>query len=507
MEPADGRGRRRRAGWRRSSPSTTGWWCGRRAGSRREVRRGDRDAGTAASDTIAATEALSRPSRRHRRRDRRWTSGWTGTRPTTRRSPALYERPRQGRRQGHDKVRQAHRGREGRPGPPAGGRAGPRRDHVRHRQGGLNGAVIAHRGGQGQAGRRPGAARRAAPSSAPRALDAAPRQRHPDRRAAGTLRNASYRPTPCPATRGRPPASFGGQIIVQSRVVTDQPWDVATDVLVIPIVERTRPSRGRSTSWTGAAGGELRALAAFGELKAKRFATSLAASRRAAGAVACWPSAPATPARLDREAIVRDRGLGGAPTRRPDRRAPGGLAGAAGRCARARPARSSPNSSRAASSRARTTRRRSTARRWSRAAGARRADPRGRARRGRRGRRWPPPSAASIIGEGANMARTLSNRAANDVSPEVLADEARAIAEATRPVDRRHRAGAGDRARHGHVHRGRAGQRQPAPDDRPALGRGRASATRSTATSRSSARASASTRAGSASSRPTGWTR
>ena len=34
-----------------------------------------------------------------------------------------------------------------------------------------------------------------------------------------------------------------------------------------------------------------------------------------------------------------------------------------------------------------------------------------------------------IIGEGANTARTLSNRASNDVSPAVLADEARAIAE------------------------------------------------------------------------------
>ena len=33
------------------------------------------------------------------------------------------------------------------------------------------------------------------------------------------------------------------------------------------------------------------------------------------------------------------------------------------------------------------------------------------------------------MGEGANTARTLSNRAANDVSPAVLADEARAIAE------------------------------------------------------------------------------
>jgi leucyl aminopeptidase len=34
-----------------------------------------------------------------------------------------------------------------------------------------------------------------------------------------------------------------------------------------------------------------------------------------------------------------------------------------------------------------------------------------------------------IMAEGANLARTLSNRASNDVSPEVLADEARAIAE------------------------------------------------------------------------------
>src|SRR4029077_6210817 len=34
-----------------------------------------------------------------------------------------------------------------------------------------------------------------------------------------------------------------------------------------------------------------------------------------------------------------------------------------------------------------------------------------------------------VIGEGANIARPLSNRASNDVSPAVLADEARAIAE------------------------------------------------------------------------------
>ncbi len=35
-----------------------------------------------------------------------------------------------------------------------------------------------------------------------------------------------------------------------------------------------------------------------------------------------------------------------------------------------------------------------------------------------------------IIGEGANIARRLANRSANDVTPQVLADEARAVAEA-----------------------------------------------------------------------------
>ena len=58
-----------------------------------------------------------------------------------------------------------------------------------------------------------------------------------------------------------------------------------------------------------------------------------------------------------------------------------------------------------------------------------------------------PPSAASIIGEGANIARTLSNRAANDVSPEVLADEARAIAEQHGLWIDVIEPGAGDRAR------------------------------------------------------------
>ena len=58
---------------------------------------------------------------------------------------------------------------------------------------------------------------------------------------------------------------------------------------------------------------------------------------------------------------------------------------------------------------------------WTSSCSSSRALPERRSGRAERGR---------IIGEGANMARRLSNRAANDVSPQVLADEARAVAEA-----------------------------------------------------------------------------
>ncbi len=64
---------------------------------------------------------------------------------------------------------------------------------------------------------------------------------------------------------------------MQIRVVTDQPWDVATDVLVVPVVGEL--------AFTGAydeldkrTGGELRALQAFGELRDRRYGTALAAS-------------------------------------------------------------------------------------------------------------------------------------------------------------------------------------------------------------------------------------
>ena len=78
---------------------------------------------------------------------------------------------------------------------------------------------------------------------------------------------------------------------------------------------------------------------------------------------------------------------------------------------------------------------------------------------------------------------------------------------AARPVDRRHRARAGDRDGDGHVHGRRPGQRQPAADDRHALGRGRGARRARPPPRASSARASASTRAASASSRPPAWKR
>ena len=68
---------------------------------------------------------------------------------------------------------------------------------------------------------------------------------------------------------------------MQLRVVTDQPWDVAADVLVIPIVGEPA-FEGPLDELDQRAGGELRALAEFGELKAKRYATSLALGRRPA---------------------------------------------------------------------------------------------------------------------------------------------------------------------------------------------------------------------------------
>ncbi len=113
-----------------------------------------------------------------------------------------------------------------------------------------------------------------------------------------------------------------------------------------------------------------------------------------------------------------------------------------------------------------------------------------------------------IMGEGANIARRLANRVGQrHHARRCWPTRPDAIAREHGPVDRRDRRAARRRAGDGDVPRGGPGKRQPAPDDRAALGRGGRRGTRWGVTSRWSARACASTRAASASSRPTRWKR
>jgi leucyl aminopeptidase len=241
--------------------------------------------------------------------------------------------------------------------------------------------------------------------------------------------------------RARPPNPGRIQTTVQLRVVTDQPWDVKADVLVIPIA--ADPAfEGPLDELDRRAGGELRALVAFRELTGKRFATSLisAGELPASRIVAVGLGDPAT---LDREAVVRvgasaERRLGGRTVRSmafwlTPLAAAEGLDGDADLAAQL-VARGIVEGSYDPKAIYRDTGDRD-------GSGPTRGD-------------WgdiasPPvldelilvvpggdPTAIAaaaargvIVGEGANTARNLANRAANDVTPLVLAEEARAIAE------------------------------------------------------------------------------
>ncbi|MFL5754853.1 MAG: leucyl aminopeptidase family protein [Chloroflexota bacterium] len=212
---------------------------------------------------------------------------------------------------------------------------------------------------------------------------------------------------------------------MQVRIVVDQPWEVQADLLAIPYLGE--PSLdGPLGEVDRRTGGELRALADIRELRSKRYGTALAAPGelpvRRVMTVAGGPADE-----LDRETVAR---IGASVLRRLGGRQvrsvaiwispladvlDGGAAKVAELLARgvvegtyepkqiyredvesAPPAIDelilvAPGGDAAALQTA--------------------------ADRGR------------IIGEGANIARTLSNRSANDVYPEVLAEEARAIAE------------------------------------------------------------------------------
>jgi len=212
---------------------------------------------------------------------------------------------------------------------------------------------------------------------------------------------------------------------VQVRVVTDQPWDVPADVLIVPVAS-TPAFDGVLGELDRRAGGELQALAAFGELRGKRYASSLAAGGEAkAGRLLTVGLGDS--GSIDREVTVRVaaagvRRLGGREVRRlavwigPLVDALDGDAEAAAELVTRGVAEGTydprtiyredveaplpdidelvlvaPGTSTAVLEKA--------------------------AHRG------------LIFAEGSAMARTLSNRASNDVSPAVLADEARAIAD------------------------------------------------------------------------------
>ena len=209
------------------------------------------------------------------------------------------------------------------------------------------------------------------------------------------------------------------------RMSTDDAWGVAADVLAVPIVDEPDFS-GPLAAIDARTGGSLRAMAALGELRAKRFETALVlggeTTARWVVAVGAGPSED-----IDRTAI---HDIGAAVVRRLAGRSVasiaiwmpplvdalrGDVAAAAELIARgvvdgmfeprsiyrdglddAPPLIEELVLTGVALDRA--------------AAGA-------------------AAEKGVIVGEGSALARTLSNRAANDVSPDVLADEARAIAE------------------------------------------------------------------------------
>ena len=214
---------------------------------------------------------------------------------------------------------------------------------------------------------------------------------------------------------------------MQIRVIAGQPWEAAAELLVVPVVGEPAFS-GALDALDRHTGGELRALAAFGELEARRYSTALAGPGeipvRRVLAVSAGPADE-----LDREiarnvAATAIRRMAGREVRSmavwldPIAAGLGGDAALAAELV-ARGVVEGGFEPKA------------IYREDTDAAppvldelllvagpGAAVAEVQRGAERGQ------------IMGEGANIARRLANRSANDVTPQVLADEARAIAEA-----------------------------------------------------------------------------
>ena len=214
------------------------------------------------------------------------------------------------------------------------------------------------------------------------------------------------------------------------RVVADQPWAVAADVLAVPVVGEPEFS-GAYDELDRRSGGELRALAAFGELRAKRFTSALAApGELPVKRVVVSAVGPAES--IDHEVVHR---VGATIERR-----------LGGRIASSLAVWLTPLAD-ALADRASGAPLETVARLVARGVVEGSFDPKAIYREDAEG---VPPALdelilvapgddvaaitaaaeqGAIVGEGANLARTLSNRSANDVSPDVLAGEARALAE------------------------------------------------------------------------------
>jgi len=211
---------------------------------------------------------------------------------------------------------------------------------------------------------------------------------------------------------------------VQVTVVVDQPWDVKADVLAVPILGKPDFS-GPLGELDKRAGGELKNLADFGELPGKRFKTVLAsAGETGAGRLVTVSAGDA--ATLDRETVVK---LGASAERR-----------LAGRTAKSLAIWISPlvGLEGGAAAVAELITRGVVEGGYEPAAIYREGYADGPPKLDRliliapgedTARLAKAAERGQIMGEGANIARTLSNRASNDVSPEVMAEEAWSLAE------------------------------------------------------------------------------
>ncbi|HEX7495798.1 MAG TPA: M17 family peptidase N-terminal domain-containing protein, partial [Candidatus Limnocylindrales bacterium] len=212
---------------------------------------------------------------------------------------------------------------------------------------------------------------------------------------------------------------------MQLRVVGDQPWDVQADAIAVPFVGEPK-FEGPLAELDRRSGGELSALTAFGEVRAERYcAVVMAPGELKAGRLLVV--AAGDPETIARQVVVRigsaiERRLAGTSVKRLavylgdlGLHIPGGDEAVAELLARGvvegsfEPATIYRSDVKSAPPELEEL---ILVAPGVAAAALKRAAERG-----------------VIIGEGANLSRRLDNRAANDVTPEVLAGEARALAE------------------------------------------------------------------------------